>query len=201
MSEYVHFSAPFPWSQDDWRRLIELFKTEENLRVTWWWEPFHRIGYRALRHAAATKMDNAQLESCLQNLSCVTPPKSDERRLEKSGLLDEEGRVKNLNPEVQIRRTLKAAGGEAAKLSEIPTRLPTIQDLRKELAGYYESWMPATPDLEEYSTVSNWLTKSPGLMKRFHNLGKWEQLELVESLVGPLISSSEVNFIRVYLKS
>jgi hypothetical protein len=196
-----HFVAPFPWIAADWSRLIELFKNEDFLKVTWWWEPFHRVGFQALHHSATKKIDALTLHSSMNNLSCVTPPPRTRRSFGARGLLDDEGRVKSLDPQVQIQRTLRTAGPNLEKFNEGSPRLPLIRDLRRELAGYFESWIPELENLEEYSTVSNWLTKSPGLVNRFHNLGRWEQLELMESLVGPLISSSEVNFVRVYLKS
>ncbi len=173
------FSAPFPWNQGEWQQFVGKFKIEDSISVKWWWEPFHKTGFNALEFCQKYGIQNETLEKLLTDLSCPAGGNDPELSIRKSAEESSENRIfdKNLSC------------------------LPTIRDLKKAVGGSLEGWIPLTMNLPEFFTVSNWLTANPSLMSTFYKLDEWNQLELIELLCGQVVSSSILNFQRVYISS
>jgi hypothetical protein len=161
--------------------------------IIWHWQPFHQIGFDALKYAAQHKLNNNQIDKILSQLSCVGVPKrlspKFTKQLQELNGLDEDGGVKTLSSENYIRETLK----NFPSLSE-NFILPTISDLREALIKRDSRLVPLTKNTPEERIVSNYLTGTPLQLKEFHQMPHWSKLEVIECLVGSIFSSSKLKF-------
>jgi len=179
----------FPWTQDEFVKLKLYFAHEDKIEMEWWWQPFHQVGFQALRLSAQKKVSLQTLETQLSQLSSPVTP----------------GDLQTLDPEISIRATMNSAAASkevAAKFEKFGHAhaiLPKIDELAHLLGDKKDLWKPTLASYDE-ATLSSWLTKDLRLMKRFQALNPWEQLTLAEGLLGVAKSSSILHFQRIGAK-
>jgi hypothetical protein len=210
--------VPLPWNRDTLVKIkLLLAQNKDVVSARWWWEPFHRTGFNALKFAA-TRATVAQLEARLDQLSCVSLPVKLQTQSIDAGLnrervvtllkqvhaIDDDERLLPLDPARSVHATWQAAqkstgalaAEQALKSFAAPQiQLATVADLREILGPLEKKWEPKL--VEETEVLSKWLTSENDLLKRFQKLDPWSKLELLEALLGVAKSSSVLHFQRI----
>lgn len=188
------FHRPLPWTKHQWQSLLEAFVAYERVVVTWWWEPYHSVGFSALRWAAQKGWTSQEMEDRCIRLSCPAPLPNKKKLFRQKNLLDDDGRIKNLDVEKYIQKTWEYAAKNLQIFASSHIVLPTVMQLREALRTQDGRWKPdlkQTPSIEEMSKL---LTQGPPNMKRFQSLDSWEILSLFESLYGLVFPSTKLVF-------
>jgi hypothetical protein len=172
---------------------LQLQKAKNVSEVTWFWQPFHQIGIDALNFAKAYNLNTQEFEEIISDLSCTVAPTELKEELVLLDGLDSDGRIKSLNPEYYIRQSMKLWPDTLEKMFENQIYLPKISDLRKKLS-FDKTLIPLLYETSEYRIATNFLTSQPLLLQKFHTLQAWDQLELMESLLGTIFSTSLLKF-------
>jgi len=186
----------FPWTEKQVEELFRGFSGNTSFSVKWPWANFHFTGFQALRWAAFNDLSVPDFYKILDDLSVPSAPKKHFKNLQNSGLLDLDGRIIPLDPALSMKQTFKLAKERISDFKKTDLVLLTVNDLLKRDSTLEDLWKPVFR--EDFSMVEKWLAKDQALLNSFHVLKPWNQLKVVESLVGVAKPLSVLNFERIY---
>jgi hypothetical protein len=193
------FKCPVVWTQKTAAAFEAFLKNEQSdeLKIFWNWEPYHRVGFNILSWAHKNHIGLDRLEEIVSDLSCLSAPNFLIPELQRLNLLDEDGRIKPLDLEPQIKATFETIW-ETNRFSEIENGfLPTVSELERFVKKHAPCLSPHVESGTKFHEMSNWFTKDPSLMKRFQHLSDWQTLSLAEILLGTVESASIIGFSRL----
>ncbi|MDZ4677487.1 MAG: hypothetical protein SGI74_08250 [Oligoflexia bacterium] len=188
------FIAPLLWTNNTVDEFQSLLKSAHDLRITWNWAPYHQLGFQVFLWARQNNLSLLQLGERLKDLSCPTPSRAMTSVFKNLNLLDETGRIKNLDPEPRMRETLRLIDEQFNETSKTYF-LPTICDLQKLLTPLSFKF-----DLKldtEFEESSKWFTHTQQLMKRFQDTSPWDTICVAEILIGTTKSASILTLHRL----
>jgi hypothetical protein len=192
--------TPFPWTSETTEQLFRGFSGNTSFKVLWPWAPFHTPGFTALKWAAQKKMTAPQFYEILDQLSCPSTPKNLgfrlQNRLRKARLIDHVARILPLDPSLAIKKTFAMADENLESFADDSVMLLTIEDLLSKNPEIENIWKPIFT--EGQAIISRWLLRDQTLLKSFHDSTSWNQLKVIEGLIGVTKPSSILNFERIY---
>jgi len=186
----------FPWTEKQVEELFKGFSGNTSFSVKWPWASFHFTGFQALRWAAFNEMSVSDFYKAIEVLSVPGAPKKYLKDLQNAGVLDFDDRIIPLDPALSMKQTFKLAKENIQEFKRSDLVLLTVSDLLKRDASIEKLWKPTFK--EDLSFVVKWLAKEPSLLNSFHDLTPWNQLKVVEGLVGVAKPLSVLNFERIY---
>lgn len=189
-------STNFPWTEDQVTELLRGFAGNTSFSVRWPWASFHSTGFIALRWAAFNNMSVPEFYKTLEDLSAPSAPKKYLKDFQNAGILDFDDRIIPLNPALAMKQTFKMAKENIQEFKRTDLVLLTVNDLLKRDPTLESLWRPIFN--EDSSFIEKWLSKDPTLLNSFQCLSPWNQLKVVECLVGVAKPLSVLNFERIY---
>jgi len=193
-------TASFPWTTQSISQLMKGFSGNTSFKILWPWAPFHEPGFKALKWAAQKKMTAPEFYDVLSQLSCPGLSKNvssrTQNRLRKAKLVDHIDRVLPLDPTLAIKETFAMANENLIFFADDSITLLTVEELLSKNPEIERLWRPSFT--EGNALISRWLLRDQTLLKTFHECSPWQQLKIVESLIGLTKPSSILNFERIY---